>query len=313
MAEGPPLSRRAGYNARMCVRLSSRFLPLLLLLLATLHGCRPTAAGGLLFASARSGNWEIYYQATPEAEPQNLTRYPSGERFPDWSPDRHQLVLASDRSGSFGLYLLEPDGNNLRLLTDSPYPDTSPRWSRRNQIVFVSERADRNEELYLVDAGGGEPRRLTQDPAPDYDPAWYPDGQSLVFVSLRSGSPELYRLDLASGTAQALTRDTADKRSPDVSPDGRQIVFARRPSGSDWQLVLLEPASGQTRILAAQPGWLGMPRWRNSDELLFAAEGAQGQRIYRLNLAEGKQVEVATGLRPVQVGSGKNMDREAVQ
>lgn len=259
-----------------------------------LAGCRPAASGGLLFASARSGNWEILLQARPGEEALNLTRYPSGDRYPDWSPDKRQLVFASDRSGSFGLYLVEPDGGNLRVLTDSPYPDTGPRWSHAG-IVFVSDREDRNEELYLIQPEGGEARRLTKDPAADYDPAWLPDGKGLVFVSLRSGKPELWRLPL-EGVPEQLSSDGADKRSPDVSPDGKSVVYARR-QGKDWQLALLNLGDGSVKALTKAPGWAGVPRWVNDHELLYAARSAEKpqERLLRLSLPDGRESDVSTG------------------
>lgn len=72
--------------------------------LGLLVSCKP-APSYLLFASARSGNWEIFVQTADDSGPQNLTRYPSVDRYPDWSTDRRKLVFASDQKGSFDLYL----------------------------------------------------------------------------------------------------------------------------------------------------------------------------------------------------------------
>lgn len=247
---------------------------------ALLTACRPAAEGGLLFASARSGNWEIWLQA-PGKPAVNLTRYPSSDRFADWSPDRRQLVFASDRAGSFDLYLIEPDGGNLRVLDQSPYPETTPRWSRQGTIVFVSEREDRNEELYTIRPDGKELQRLTKDPAPDYDPAWLPDGKAIVFVSQRSGAPELWRQPLDGGAPVQLTHDTSDKRSPDVSPDGKRVVYAQR-QGADWQLMTLELGTGQPQVLTRLKGWAGLPRWLGADKLLFASGAVRHYSLWSL-------------------------------
>lgn len=248
--------------------------------LGLLVSCKP-APSHLLFASARSGNWEIFLQAADDSGPQNLTRYPSVDRYPDWSPDRRELVFASDRKGSFDLYLLNADGNNLRLLTESPYPDTTPRWAKQG-ILFVSEREDRNEEIYLIDPKGQNLRRLTKDPAADYDPAWSPDGKCL-FISLRSGQSELYRIDPSAPDAkpEQLTHNRSDKRSPDVSADGMQIVFSER-KGKNWQLVSLDLKSGKISPLTQDSGWQGMPRWRSNGTLLYTqAQGNSFQLMQR--------------------------------
>lgn len=280
-----------------------------LLLLLLLTGCRPPAPGGLLFASARSGNWEIWLQA-PGAQAVNLTRYPATERFPEWSPDRRRLLYVSDRSGSFDLYLSELDGGNSRVLATSPYPDTTPRWSRQGGIVFVSDRTDRNEELYVVQPDGENLRRLTENPAPDYDPAWLPDGRALVFVSERSGSPELWHLKIDGGEAVQLTHDRLDKRAPDVSPDGRWVAFARR-QGQKWELVRLNLADSTLEVLEQRAGWLGNPRWLDNQSLIFAAGKVRNFSLWRLalggrpqRLALGPDVREATWQADASLPSG---------
>ncbi len=255
----------------------------MLLGLSLVSACSlPGKPRGLVFASARSGNWELYFlpdNAQAQAEnsdlavqaPLNLTRYPSSDRYPDLSPTGQDLVFASDRAGSFNLYLVDLAGQNLRLLSESPFPDTTPRWSPDGkQIAFVSERSDRNENIYLIDLKTKTPHRISEDPAADYDPAWFPDSQSLVFVSERSGSANLYRYDLKSAETSALTESVAEKRSPDISPDGKVICFAERQPAGTWQLVLLQFATGQRQIITQDQQWVGIPRWKNNSELLYS-------------------------------------------
>lgn len=294
-----PLSKYQGGRVKVChterVKVSGQTLcgnPSLICVLSLnlLTACQPPAPGGLLFASSRSGNWEIFLQTSAGAKPVNLTRYPSSDRFPDWSPDRKQLVFASDRNGSFDLYLLEPDGNNLRVLSTSPYPDTSPRWSPTgDKIVFVSEREDRNEEIYTIRPQDQKLERITKDPAPDYDPAWFPDGQSLVFISLRSGKPEIYRQNL-SGQIEQLTHNAYDKRSLDVSADGKRLLFTQH-KGQKWQLAMLELKTGTIQVLNEAPDWLGTPRWQNDKQLLFSRQLKQGTQLFKLALGQ-TQAEV---------------------
>lgn len=263
--------------------------------LMSLQSCQSPPVGGLLFASSRNGNWEIYLQSANQP-PVNLSRYPSGERYPDWSPTAREFVFASDRDGSFNLYLADRDGGNLRALVHSPFPDTRPRWSAsRNAIVFMSERKDRDEEIYWVEPNADQAQRLTQSPGPDYDPAWFPDGKSVVFISQRSGHPELYRQALADGSeAQALTSDTLDKRTPDVSPDGKSIAYTVH-NGAQWELKRLNLEQQQTQSLYSSSAWLGEVRWRDRDSLYFVEAQNSASHLLQLQIGEAQAQAV---LRP---------------
>lgn len=246
------------------------------LILVFVGACRlPSKPSGLVFASASSGNWELYFLADgsdlAQPEPFNLTRYPSSDRYPDLSPTGEDLVFASDRAGVFNLYLVDLAGKNLRLLSESPFPDTTPRWSPNGkQIVFVSERSERNENLYLIDPQTRAVRQLTTDLAADYDPAWSPDSESLVFISERSGAANLYRYDLNSGQTSALTQSKTEKRSPDLSPDGKTVCFAERQASGAWQLVLQQLETGERQVITQEQKWVGVPRWKHPSELIYS-------------------------------------------
>ncbi|MBF2054163.1 MAG: PD40 domain-containing protein [Candidatus Sericytochromatia bacterium] len=247
-------------------------MKLLYLGLVLLSACPAEQPEGWVLASPRSGNWEIYQTPAEAGEWQNLTRYPASERYPDLSPDGRQIVFASDRNGSFDLYLMDRAGDNLRELTRSPFPDTTPRWSPDGRtIVFVSERNDRAENLYLVALDSKDVTRLSQAEHTHYDPDWFPDGQRLVCVGWKDGQSELYRLDLKTRQPVALTRDGRPKRQPAVSPDGKALLYAVMAAPDRWQLEQLTLDSGKVQILARDFVWLGFPRWRGPDEVVFSA------------------------------------------
>jgi TolB protein len=60
----------------------------------------------LAWTSNRDGNFEIYTQAL-DGQPTNVTRSPSIENFPSWTPDG-RIGFVSNRSGGFDIYSTRP-------------------------------------------------------------------------------------------------------------------------------------------------------------------------------------------------------------
>ncbi len=94
---------------------------------------------------------------------------------------------------------------------------------------------------------GGE-RRVVPSSADVSTFAWDRDGRHLVVT--RGGRVE--RLPLDGGAAEVLAAGWDEVRMPDVAPDGTRVVFAASGgalASDGWHVVLLERASGATRLL----------------------------------------------------------------
>ena len=73
---------------------------------------------GLLVASFRTGDTEIFRVDPVTGDSRNLTRSPqSSERYPSWSPDGSLIAFNSDRDGTHNLFLMDGNGRNVRQLT----------------------------------------------------------------------------------------------------------------------------------------------------------------------------------------------------
>lgn len=95
----------------------------------------PTA-DRVVYASAVSGNWEIYSVNIDGSEVRQLTNHPGLDGLPAWSPDGAWIVFQSDRPGfaagasveagptqggqsteaAWGLWIMRPDGSDLRQI-----------------------------------------------------------------------------------------------------------------------------------------------------------------------------------------------------
>ena len=68
---------------------------------------------GLLVASFRTGDTEIFRVDPVTGDSRNLTRSPqSSERYPSWSPDGSLIAFNSDRDGTHNLFLMDGDGRD---------------------------------------------------------------------------------------------------------------------------------------------------------------------------------------------------------
>ena len=59
---------------------------------------------------------------------QRLTKNPSGDREPSWSPDGERIAFTTDRGRSVEIYVMNASGKNPRNLTKHPHDDTDPAW-----------------------------------------------------------------------------------------------------------------------------------------------------------------------------------------
>ena len=115
----------------------------------------------IAYASARSGNWDIYVQRVGGTNPINLTKdSPADESQASFSPDGERIVFRSDRDGG-GIFVMGATGESVKRLTDF---GCNPAWSPDSrEIAMTSECFDDpkarwgTSTLWVVDATAGEP------------------------------------------------------------------------------------------------------------------------------------------------------------
>ncbi len=135
-----------------------------------------TGPGLIVFASDRSGNYEIYVLDPQTGLTTQLTNDPGNDVEPQWSPDGEKIVFASDRDGDYELYIMNADGTDLVKLTNNMAEDRQPRWQPDGQnIVYVSD-VNGQWDLYLISADGMTVRQLTNDAADERGPGGAAEG-----------------------------------------------------------------------------------------------------------------------------------------
>jgi hypothetical protein len=172
-----------------------------------------------------------------------------------------------------------------RRLTDR-YLGTSTGVSR-DRLYFDQQDLRRNaglySDLYVLDRATSGVRRLTHD-ARLIDPDLSPDGRRLVAVENRAGHRALVTLVADTGAAPAtpgldVLAESADTQfnGPRWSPDGRTVVAERHRLGTHPDIVLIDVATHDVRVLVATTGvrWV-TPTWRPDGRAVVAAADLGG-------------------------------------
>jgi Tol biopolymer transport system component len=129
-------------------------------------------------------------------------------------------------------------------------------------------------DLYAVRREGGGVHRLTDD-ARAAEPAFSPDGRELACTIDIAGRRALAVLPFDIGGAsrpRPLVFDAgADFGAPKWSPDGRAIVAERRRRDG-FDLVTIDPRSGELHVVLTAPVRLMTPSWVDATTVVFAAD-----------------------------------------
>ncbi|MEP7286848.1 MAG: hypothetical protein ABI947_13895 [Chloroflexota bacterium] len=97
-------------------------------------------------------------------------------------------------------------------------------------------------------------------------------GGSIVYTMRERGHDNLWALGIGQSNAPIrLTNTPADDRDPVWSPDGSRIAFASHRDGN-WELYVMEVATGNTSRLTYDLGYEGAPTW-SPDGKYIAYEG----------------------------------------
>lgn len=228
--------------------------------------CWAPTGDALVFSSNRGGSfdlWRVAIGAGPDGapaargEPEQLTREPTDEVTPDWSPDGRALAYAvfdaaAQRSG---IWVSSANGRNPRRLTRGEL-EQSPAWSPTGRwIAFAApttrEHGDADLDIYVVRRDGGLPRLAIDDPiAHETDPAWSSDGRYLFATAVlrneRTKLPFFWSIVFVDGDAPARGVRALD----DPTPVPR-VAFALAPTPLDRAELAERPAYDRETVLAA--------------------------------------------------------------
>ncbi len=233
----------------------------------------------VLFASKRTGNWQIY-EAPFRGGPARRVRSNSFTEFQiDLSPDGTQLAFLSNASGHEGLWVMQwPDGPARQLVDHRDAVLGNPDWSPDGKRIVFSSNVRLGHQIYLVEVATAKVERLSPFRKGGCEPRFSPDGTKVLYVSrghLRPAS-RLVAHDIQTHDETVLVDWPALNYGPVLSPDGAEIAFSSNISGTS-QIYRQRLQDGKSWQMTFGTGGAGSPDYRRiGSRGAGVAQGAAG-------------------------------------
>ena len=158
----------------------------------------PTAER-LVYASTKSGNWDIYRLAVKSPREVQLTTDTGNDTQPAWSPKGGSIAFVSDRTGNRDIWVMNEKGKAGHDLTNNPADDSDPSWSPDATLIVFTRTQAGNADIWVMNADGRNAHPLAQSPAQEIEPAWSPTGARIAFATNRDGDYEIYVMSRNGG------------------------------------------------------------------------------------------------------------------
>lgn len=196
----------------------------------------------IVFASERTGNYEIWIADADGKNQRQLTGSGNSSGSPRFSPDGKFIAFDTQTADQTDVYIVSIDGGAPRKLTDTG-KNSLPAWSADGKnVFFISDRSGENQ-IWKMPVDGGESIQITREGAFEMFAA--PDGKTLVYS--KTGKSGLRQIGVNGGneTAIANLSEAAAWRSWTVTEKG--IYYAAFAIQPPLKIRFYDFATAQTR------------------------------------------------------------------
>ncbi len=196
---------------------------------STLVSSTTAHQGKIVFASDRTGSWQIYTMNTDGTDQFQVTNLAPTEDdgiFPSLSPDGQRIAFTYNAGEGPDLFVINADGSALHQITED-HGSFWPRWSPDGkQLVFSTFAGLRSAVIATMRADGSGTRKLlTTDLWESVGGFFTPDGKHIIFGSQMGGYVTASWIMNVDGSHQRRLTPAIIKAQPwGVSPDGKHIV-----------------------------------------------------------------------------------------
>ena len=247
---------------------------------------RAPSTAKIVFTSMRDGNSEIYIMNPDGSKPVNLTRHPSRDLAPAWSPTGEHIVFNSHRDGTRDIYIMDADGKNVRKVFRRLAYREYPVWSPDGKKLVYTNAS--NWSIYVGTIANQQEERITSTNFLGGWPAWSPDGPEVAFISTEGPwaySLKVVNLETRKERLLMPNEEIGKFFDPDWSPDGTRIVFHWSKKGI---YVMDRNGKGLRRLVsnASRPTWSPL-----GNELVYGKK----QQLFKFNLSSRRSKQLTHG------------------
>lgn len=238
---------------------------------------RVTIDGRIVFASQRTGVWQIYSMNADGSDQKALTNQPGINNYrPFPSPDG-RIVFVSDRYLKPHIFSMNADGSNVERLTQGDVWNDYPVVTEDGLIYFTSSRGSK-WDIWKMGPDGSRPTQLTKitknvrefavvaSNYKDYDARFTNRSPMIPFFNFSSqsrlvfsayteqGNLALYRVNEdGSDLRQLSVKSLFTNRSPVLLSTG-QVLFTSDRNGST-DIWTMYPDGYQPRLVIDSPAY----------------------------------------------------------
>ncbi len=242
----------------------------------------------IVFASDRTGNYEIWLADADGKNQRQLTDTKESAGSPRFSPDGKFIVYDAQIAGGSDIYTISVNGGTPRRLTENAQQNSLPAWSADGKWIFFSSNRSGDDQIWKMPGGGGDASQITRKGAFEMFAA--PDGAKIIY-SKGVGKPGLWSVG-TDGSDEKVIPELAEAgnwRSWTVAANG--VYYTDFTTQSPFQIKFFDFASKLTKDAAAmkKPPLLYYSNLAVSPDgkkILYAREDQSASSIMLAELSE---------------------------
>lgn len=216
--------------------------------------------------------------------------------FRGLSPSGNVLAIGWQTDQTRGAYLLDLDTSSRH---DLPTPiNNAASFSPDGQrLISASALPGEKPDIFELDLDTGSHRRISPHVEADFLPSYFTSGERIAFNSYRSGSSDIYIFRVTTGELIRITDDPRYEAYASPSPDESLLAFHRRIADGDYDVILLDLATGKETSWAGGPGEQSYPTWSpNGHWLVYSSnEDGQGLNLYMRSADGTDSIQLTQG------------------
>ena len=202
----------------------------------------------IVFASDRTGNYEIWLADADGKNQRQLTDQHGSAGSPRFSPDGKFVAYDAQMAGGSDVYVVSVNGGAPRRLTETGKNNGLPAWSADGNWIFFNSNRSGEQQVWKTPANGGEAIQITRQGAFEIFAA--PDGKRIIY-SKGAGKSGLWSAGTDGADEKPIPElgETGAWRSWSVAPDG--IYYTAFTNQIPLHIKFYDFQTGQTRRIAA--------------------------------------------------------------